>query len=127
MIDTSILLLIIYASLSMSRRYYYVVLFYMFSKSTSKTLFEAALSFLGWCVMLYLFYNKSILFLLLKMIDVISTYLINSGIPNRQSETYRYYFERVTVAANSNVIEASQFECFVDILLFAIFWGINYV
>lgn len=125
--NIALMTLILYTSFSMSRRYYYIVLFYLYTKSLSESFLEIFLSLSSWCIMAYFFYHKSIFFLILKMLNVVTVYVSNMETPNRQSETSRSYLERVTVASNSNIVEASQFECIFDIILFAIFWGVTYV
>lgn len=126
MSEIEISILVLYASITMSRRYYYSVVYYMFSKVKYEALLEMLISFISWIFMLYLFYHKSLFFLFFKLIDVVSVFILNANLPSRQSETYNAYLERVTIRSNSNTVEASQFEAFTDTILFALFWGINY-
>lgn len=125
MSEIEISILVLYASITMSRRYYYSVVYYMFSKVKYEALLEMLISFISWIFMLYLFYHKSLFFLFFKLIDVVSVFILNANLPSRQSETYNAYLERVTIRSNSNTIEASQFEAFTDTILFALFWGIS--
>lgn len=120
-------ILVLYASIAMSRRYHYSVIYYMFSKEKYDSILEIIISFISWTFMSYLFYYKSLFFFLFKLVDVISIYFLNANFPERQSETCSSYLERVTIRSNNNAIEASQFEAFIDTILFALFWGVNYV
>lgn len=125
MSEIEISILVLYASITMSRRYYYSVVYYMFSKVKYEALLEMLISFISWIFMLYLFYHKSLFFLFFKLTDVVSVFILNANLPSRQSETYNAYLERVTIRSNSNTVEASQFEAFTDTILFTLFWGIN--
>ena len=127
MTQFQLIILILYSSLLMSRKYYYVCLFYVYSKSLRDVSIEIVSALISWGIMLLLFYHSSVYFLLLKSLHLLIVYLLNANLPNRQSESSINYIERVTIRSNSNPIESSQFECLVDLFLFLSFFGVKHL
>jgi len=117
----SIVLLTLYVSIKFARLYYYNLIVTVISKKETKEMWlEWLLAVLSTAVTGYLFFKTSLFFPIIVAGNVIATYYMNINLPAREDETTDY-LTRVTLRANSNVVESSQFEAVVDMILFFAF------
>jgi hypothetical protein len=117
----SIMLLSAYAAIKFSRLYYHnMILTVLLKKETREMWLEWLITVVSTIITGYFFFSTSLIFPMIVCGNVIATYFMNLNLPSREDETSEY-LTRVTLRANSNVVEASQFECIVDITLFFAF------
>jgi hypothetical protein len=117
----SIILLTVYIAIKFSRLYYHnMILTVILKKQIKEMWLEWLIAILSTIITAYFFFKTSLLFPLIIAGNVVATYYMNLNLPAREDETSDY-LTRVTLRANSNVVEASQFECVVDMTLFFAF------
>ena len=117
----SIILLTVYIAIKFSRLYYHnMILTVILKKEIKEMWLEWLIAILSTALTGYFFFKSSLIFPLVITSNVVITYYMNLNLPAREDETSDY-LTRVTLRANSNVVESSQFECVVDMILFFAF------
>ena len=121
LIPVSIIILTSYIAIKFARLYYYNMIVTVISKKETKEMWlEWLLAVMSTATTGYFFFKSSLIFPIIVAGNVVATYYLNLNLPAREDETSDY-LTRVTLRANSNVVEASQFECVVDMILFFAF------